>query len=211
MRIRLGSWTLSNLRLRTGLISALAILAVLSVILIAHFTKSDPSKRLMDGVEVNGIRLGMTRQQVQSKFGIGKDDTTGCFGCELNFIYPDAKLSGRYSETLEAPKGKIGTNHNPRVKLLTTADPSSSLLGIHIGDTFRDAARALENQGFALVSADERYHENYYSLNDLYVRFWSDDHINFHDKDIQHKGSDDEIVRSITVERRVKADEEITY
>jgi hypothetical protein len=162
-------------------------------------------------IEVNQIKLLMTRKEVERILGIGPDTTYGCFGCEMNFIYPKIQLSGRYSETLDRRKknGDYDENQSPKVKKLTTADPTVSILGINIGDTILKSKETLESKGFIFVN--DLYYSNYYNKGNLYVRLWTDQEIDSFKKNTSYFGQDNEVVRSITIEIRVLEDEKISY
>lgn len=172
----------------------------------------DAVEREARRVEVGGVRLFMTREEVERLHGPGPDDSPGCFGCEMNFIYPQLKLSGRYSETMDRMKGKtILRSRSPKVKQLTTSDPAAELLGIRIGDTIGDAVRALESKGFKRQRNRNEPMYNYYHKGDVYIRLWPDAELRFLHKDQEQLGKEDEPVRSITLEWRVRSDEQIQY
>ncbi|WP_239614537.1 hypothetical protein [Cohnella mopanensis] len=176
-------------------IAVLAVLLIYGIYGISGIVKAKQFKTKMSGIQFDGVHLFMSREEVGRLYGLGTDRTAGCFGCELNFIFPNVHLSGRYSETL-----------NPYlVKMMTTTDPANSLFGFKVGDTFDVAEESLAEQGFNREGSDHRYVKDLY-----YVQLWNDGYLNDFDK---HKDSKqkDEIIRSITIGYRVKKDEEIQY
>ncbi|KIL34179.1 hypothetical protein SD71_21165 [Cohnella kolymensis] len=145
------------------------------------------------------VPLLMTRDEVERIHGKGPDPKPQCFGCQLNFIYPQLKLSGLYSDTL----GKV--------KQMTTADRKVSIFNIHLGDTFEKAVKILETKGYILQSDSNPNYHNYYYKDDFYIRLWTDDEIDLFNKKDDYMGEKKAIIRSITFEIRVKKDEEIRY
>jgi hypothetical protein len=158
--------------------------------------KANQFKQKMTGIRFDGIHLFMSREEVSDLYGLGTDKTAGCFGCEMNFIYPKQRLSGRYSETL---------NTLPLVKKMTTADPSNTVFGIKVGDSFDTADDILVEQGFSAEGTERVYVKGLY-----YIQLWNDGYLHDFDKG---KGSErtDGIIRSITVGYWVKSDEQIQY
>lgn len=159
-------------------------------------------------IEINKISFFMTRDAVQNMYGLGLDDTPGCFGCEMNFIYPELQLSGRYSETL----GQDKVNRtNPKVKQITTIDKTVRVFNIGVGDTFMKASSNLESKGFNLQENRDDYYYNYYFKDNVYIRLWTKGELYPLKTDNDYLGKDHEMVNGITIEFRVKKDEEITY
>jgi hypothetical protein len=168
----------------------------------------DPVKQQIGEVQVSGIQLGMTRLEVEKLHGEGPDRTPGCFGCEMNIIYPHLNVSGRYSET----KGKkAGGRRSPIVKQLTIADPNVDILGMRIGDSIGNAARTLKSKGFRLQTDRNQHFYHFYFKDDLYIRLWPDSELNHFHKDREHLGQYNDTLGSITIEIRVKDDEQIQY
>ncbi|XID94673.1 hypothetical protein ACF3MZ_09240 [Paenibacillaceae bacterium WGS1546] len=164
-------------------------------------------KREMTAIEFHGVRLFMTREEVGKLHGAGRDKTAGCFGCEMNFIYPRLKLAGRYSETLGMGAGSSGrTDRGPMVKTMTTADPAFAAFGVRVGDPFAEADRKLTKRGFRLSASGERFEKGNY-----YVKIKEDRDIAWLERAGLELEEDDTRVRSLTVGYRVAEDEQIQY
>lgn len=163
-------------------------------------------KREMTAIEFGGVHLFMTREEVGKLHGVGRDKTAGCFGCEMNFIYPRLQLAGRYSETLGTGSGNdFRPNRSPMVKTMTTADPAYAAFGVRVGMSFPEADRKLSERGFRLSASGDRYEKGNY-----YVKIKEDQNIAWLER-AGGLGEDDARVRSLTVGYRVAADEQIQY
>ncbi|QJD82634.1 hypothetical protein [Cohnella herbarum] len=177
----------------------IVLLLVYGVYEVLQQTKAYRFKQKMIGIEFNGIHLFMDRSEIVNRYGMGRDPTVGCFGCEMNFIYPKLDVSGRYSETL---------GRSSLVKTMTTADSSDILFGFKAGDPMEKAAEILADQGFSQVAKDRT---KYYFVRGLYyVQLWNDKYLNDFDKG-KSVTEDNGMIGSITVGYRVKKDEEIQY
>lgn len=196
------------------------ILVVLFVVFLLLAATTTPTllykhevNREINSFEIEKVRIFMSQKEVEALHGIGPDETPGCFGCGMNFIYPELKLSGRYSETLDRTRKNGGIDHrkSPKVKQLTTANESIVILGVRIGDTFKKAKRELESRGYRLMSVKEDRYFNYYYKNNMFIRLWVDEEIDHFRKQSSYLGNDNEIVRSISIEVRIEKDEEINY
>ena len=192
-----------------GAISLLALFIFVPIaLLIINFENENGT---IKNIEMNQIKFYMSKDEVEKLYGEGTDKTPMCFGCELNFVYPELMLSGRYSDTLYRvdSKGFINHSKSPKVKRITTADDKVSIEGVKVGDRFKSAIKTLESRGYELqVNLNENFY-NYYSKDNLYIRLWTDD--NLIEKDRAKIGRDEDVVKSITIEIRVKKDEEILY
>jgi hypothetical protein len=171
--------------------SFIGIYAIVIMFLLAYGTyefwqhsRANQFQTKMTGIEFSGIRLFMSRQEIVNRFGIGEDKTVGCFGCEMNFVYPELGVSGRFSETLD---------DMPLVKRMTTSEASDVLFGFKVGDSPEAAEENLLNQGFRKES--KGLSERYFVKGLYYVQLWEDDGM----------------IGSLTVGYRVKPDEEIQY
>ncbi|QMV44665.1 hypothetical protein [Cohnella cholangitidis] len=190
---------MSFLKTRSFAISSIVI-AVLLIVYgsyeVTQISKANQFKQKMTGIRFDGIHLFMSREEVSKQHGLGLDKTEGCFGCEMNFIYANLRLSGRYSETL---------NTLPLVKKMTTADPSDAVFGIKVGDSFEAAGVIFVDHGFRAEGADHVYVKGLY-----YIQLWNDGYLqDFNKRKISERT--DGIIRSITVGYRVKSDEQIQY
>lgn len=195
-------------------VAAFAACAIAGIALLLLWRWSHTNELLNEAkqVEVSQVKLLMTRMEVEKLHGKGEDKTPGCFGCEMNFIYPELHLSGRYSETLDRmKKGEIDHQESPKVKQITTSDPTFSAFGIRIGDKMKLAGSTLESRGFVRQSDPSDNYYLYYSKDDLYIRLWNDPDIHLMKKDRTSWGEEDDPVASITIEIRVAKDEEILY
>lgn len=188
-------------------------MSVILTLIIVYFSTSEKMPTEITELEISQVKLFMTRDEVESLHGKGRDPNLQCFGCEMNFIYPHLKLSGRYSETLDRSmkNGQIDESKKPKVKQITTADNSVSIFDIHLGDTIEKAAQILDSKGFKLQSDSSKNYHNYYYKGDLYIRLWSDDEIYLLNKNRDYMPEKKTNIRSITIEIRVKKDEEIQY
>ena len=162
----------------------------------------------LNKIEINKIQFFMTRDAVENMYGLGLDETPGCFGCEMNFIYPVLQLSGRYSETLGQD---IENGKSPKVKQITSIDKTVKVFDIGVGDTFEKAARTLELKGFSLQENSDDYFYNYFFNDNVYIRLWKEGELYPLKRDNNYLGKDHEIINGITIEFRVKQDEEINY
>lgn len=200
--------------MKPRIFSAISILALFIIVLLALlFTNARNENKLINSIEINQIKFYMQKNKVEELYGDGTDKTPMCFGCELNFVYPELKLSGRYSDTLDRvdSKGFINDRKSPKVKQITTADDKVSIEGTKVGDSFNKAIRTLEARGYELQMNPNEHYFNYYSKDNLYIRLWADENINLLEKDRTTIGQNEDHVKSITVEIRVKKDEEILY
>lgn len=187
--------------------SALIVMIGLFWFLIAWL--GDAVEREYKKINIQGIRLLMTRDEVEKLHGKGAAPRLKCFGCEMNFAYPELGVSGRYSETLG--RGFGVSSKSPKVKLLTTTDDSVDIFGVRIGETFKQAKETLISRGFQLQSGDQQFFYGYYTQDGFYIRLWSDSEIDPFMKDRDDRGRDQDKVGSITIEVRVKDDEKIVY
>lgn len=179
--------------------SGVSLAIIILMLIFADYPTSPNVPKQIKQLEINHVKLLMTQDEVERIHGKGPDPNTKCFGCGLNFIYPHLKLSGRYSDTL----GKV--------KQITAADPAISIFNIHLGDTIQKAVNILESKGYTLQSDSNQNHHNYYYKDDFYIRLWTDDEIDLLKKNDDYMGEKKAIIRSITIEIRVKKDEEIRY
>ncbi|WP_276357669.1 hypothetical protein [Cohnella caldifontis] len=198
---------------RIILLGAVVLVITISVIFIWFDKDEMTTSSEINKIEVDKIKLLMTKDEVERLYGMGPDKTVGCFGCEMNFIYPALKLSGRYSETLDRiqKNGEIDWLKSPKVKQITTANEHLSILGVRIGDSLEYARTILEANGYRLQSKQDERLFGYYYKDNLYIRLWTDSEINLSNKDRNDLGEDEQAIQSITVEIRVKKDEEIIY
>jgi len=198
---------LGFIKSKSFILSGIAFLLLVGVFTSIRVWNMYQLKYEMKSIEFNGVHLFMHRQEVSKIYGPGTDKSFGCFGCEMNFIYPELKLSGRYSETLGSAKGRdITVVQSPLVKMMTTADSAYKVFNIRTGDSFDTAERILEAKGFI----KEEGNSHYYVKKDYYVQLWNDDRIN----NQEHSSSTvdtDNMIRSITIGYRVKRDELINY
>ena len=162
----------------------------------------------LKNIEINKISFFMTRDAVENIYGLGLDETQGCFGCEMNFIYPKLQLSGRYSETLGQDKEN---GKSLKVKQITTIDNTLRVFDVGVGDTFKKASSTLESKGFRLQENRDDYFYNYFFKDNVYIRLWIEGELYPLKRDNNYLGKDHEIVNGITIEFRVKKDEEINY
>ena len=84
------------------------------------------------------------------------------------------------------------SSKSPKVKLMTTANPANEALGVRVGDTFEQAAKKLEAEGFRPNGGKGTYTRGLYTIQ------------------LSEIDPDDRI-GSITVGYRVKSDEKIQY
>ncbi|BBI33743.1 B-box zinc finger protein [Cohnella abietis] len=183
---------LSFIKKKSFLLSCAALIFILCAFIFIRLWPDIQLKQEMTEVQFNDIHLFMNRQEVGKLYGLGSDKTEGCFGCELNFIFPKLKLSGRYSETLGGNSSVGMINTNPQVKMLTTADSSNNVFGIRVGDTLEKADRLLEDKGFTKEGPNYHYVKGLY-----YIDLWYDD--------------GKSTISSLTIGYRVKGDERIVY
>ncbi|WP_256757555.1 hypothetical protein [Cohnella sp. WQ 127256] len=195
------------LRSKRFIIPALSLILLIGIFVLVRIYQHDQLKKEMMDIEINEIHLFMNREEVGKLYGLGIDKTIGCFGCEMNFIYPKLKLFGRYSETFGRMNGKeINDYKSPQVKMITTADPTSNVMGIRIGHSFDDATRILESKGFHKVGTSFEYVKR-----DYYIHLWNDGNINYYVKNRMEAPSGEDNIGSITIGYRVEKDEEIQY
>ena len=83
-----------------------AFLLILAGTLIINRLYGSPFDRKMKRISFDEVHLFITRMEVGRMYGLGSDKTQGCFGCELNFIFPQINLSGRYSGDVGSARGK---------------------------------------------------------------------------------------------------------
>ncbi|RKP56845.1 hypothetical protein D7Z26_02320 [Cohnella endophytica] len=177
------------------------ILGCLAFVIYNRFHES-PLDQKMERISFNDVHLFMNRAEVGKMYGLGSDKTPYCFGCELNFIFPQIKLSGRYSETLDR---RMEGSKSPKVKLMTTADPANEALGVRVGDTFEQAARKLETEGLH-GSPNGLFSKGRYS-----IQLWLDGDIDDRKKNKNYEFEPNDKIGSITVGYRVESDEKIVY
>ena len=183
----------------------LVLAGIFFYITVVHQSKVEAE---LKKIEINKISFFMTRDAVQNMYGLVLDDTPGCFGCEMNFIYPELQLSGRYSETLGQDKVN---RKSPVVKQITTIDKTVRVFDIGVGDTFKKAYSTLESKGFSLQENRDDYFYYYYFKDNVYIRLWIEGELYPLKRDNNYLGKEHEIVNGITIELRVKKDEEIIY
>lgn len=189
-----------------------AVLILLAAILSFLVPRLDHAvDREYKNIEIQGIRLFMTRDEVEKQHGSGAVTSPGCFGCEMEFAYPELGLSGRYSETLGRGFDFGVSAKSPKVKRLTTIEDSVIIFGIRVGQTFKQAQEALASRGFRLQLDANAAFYGYYFREGFYIRLWSDSEIDPLMKDRDDIGEDQDKVRSITIEVRIRDDEMILY
>ncbi|RXZ77426.1 hypothetical protein EBB07_31170 [Paenibacillaceae bacterium] len=188
--------------MKPRIVTAVGIFVLFSIVLLAlFFNNSITEKERIKSIEIDQIKFYMSKKRVEEIHGKGADQTPMCFGCELNFIYPELKLSGRYSDTLDRvdKKGIINHTKSPKVKQITTADGKVSIEGVNVGDSFNKAIKELESRGYELqINQNDNFY-NYYFKNNLYIRLWTDENINLIGKDRTKIGQNEDIVKSITI------------
>ena len=188
-----------------ALASILLILLLLSGGLWWWNSSVQATKRLAQQIEIGGIRLLMTRDEVEAKLGPGPVDDPRCFGCGMETLYPVLRVSGRYSETDKR-------SGSPVLKKLTTSDERFSVLGVSPGDRYKEAAELLHSRGFELQNDPNAHDHMYYKRHNFYIRLWPDAEVNWLlKKDRNAAVNENEPIGSITVEIRVPEDEQIQY
>ncbi|MDQ0089148.1 hypothetical protein J2T12_002558 [Paenibacillus anaericanus] len=205
----------SHIKNKAIIISGIVIILSISIITILFFQSNKSDRNEINEIDFSSIeiKLLMTQEEVEGLYGEGADDIEGCFGCGMDFSYPELELSGRYSETLDRmdKNGEIDLIKSPKVKKITIAKENFSILGVQLGSSFKDARRTLERKGFKLQSNENEYYYNYYYKGNLFIKLWWDNALYNLNLNYGYLGEDAEKVTSITLEVRVKEDEEIVY
>lgn len=205
----------SHIKNKAIIISGIVIILTISIITILYFQSNKSAENELNDIDFSSIeiKLLMTQEEVEGLYGEGADDIEGCFGCGMDFSYPELELSGRYSETLDRmdKNGEIDLIKSPKVKKITIAKENFSILGVQLGSSFKDARRTLERKGFKLQSNENEYYYNYYYKGNLFIKLWWDNALYNLNLNYGYLGEDAEKVTSITLEVRVKEDEEIVY
>jgi len=186
----------------------LVFLAGLTLLIVVTSTSKSEVEKELRKIKIRNISFFMTQEKVENMHGPGPDDTPGCFGCELNFIYPQLKLSGRYSDTLDR---KNDYRKSPKVKEITTIDNTVKVFDIGVGETFEKAIDTLQSKGFTLQNNEHDYFYNYYFKDNVYIRLWADAELYSLKVNNNYLGKDNDIIKGITIEYRVREDEEIVY
>lgn len=205
----------SHIKNKAIIISGIVIIMTISIITILYFQSNKSDRNELNDIDFSSIeiKLLMTQTEVEGLYGEGADAIEGCFGCGMDFSYPELELSGRYSETLDRidRNGEIDLIKSPKVKQLTIAKDNFSILDVQIGSSFKDARSTLERKGYNLQSNENERYYNYYYKGNLFIKLWSINAADYLNRNYGYLGDDAEKVRSITLEVRVKEDEEIEY
>lgn len=179
-------------------------LLIVTIISAAKIFASYNFEKEMKNIAFNQVRLFMSQSEVEKLYGLGKDLTPGCFGCELNFIYPDIYLSGRYSDTYDRMKGvNIDHNKSPKIKRMETANQSNKIFNIRVGDTFEKAEQILRAKGFQKINSGTFIKKKYT------IEIFDDAEVN-KSNTAKHE-TDDGIIKSMAVSYDVEKDNLIQY
>lgn len=153
--------------------------------------------------EIDKIKFFMTKEEVERLYGNGSDNSEGCMGCSMYFDYPELKISGSYSETLDRmDENGEDYSQSPKLTELTIYKENFSIMGIEIGTDFEDARKKLEKNGYKLQSDEDEYFYNYYYRGDIFIKLWPENGFN---------GKEGDKVEGISIEFRVLEDLGIVY
>ena len=179
---------------RKILVFGIALTLLIAIVSLARILNSYNFEKEMKSIEFDQVRLFMSQSEVEKLHGLGRDLTHGCFGCEMNFVYTDINLSGRYSETYNRMNGtNINHNKSPKVKRMETASKSNEIFNIRVGDTFEKAEQILKTKGFQKIDS------GIYKKNNYMIEVLDDTEIN------------DMKIKSIAVSYNVEKDNQIQY